>query len=70
MVRKVSNAHGFNVGMNQGSVAGAGIAGHLHQHVVPRWGGDTNFLPVIGATKTIPELLADTRVLFSDAWEG
>ena len=70
VVRRVSNAHGFNVGMNQGSVAGAGIAGHLHQHVVPRWGGDTNFLPVIGATKTIPQLLADTRALFAEAWEG
>lgn len=70
MVRRVSNAHGFNIGMNQGSVAGAGIAGHLHQHVVPRWGGDTNFLPVIGATKTIPQLLAETRTLFADAWEG
>lgn len=70
VVRRVSNAHGFNIGMNQGSVAGAGIAGHLHQHVVPRWGGDTNFLPVIGATKTIPQLLAETRTLFADAWEG
>ena len=69
VVRRVSNAHGFNIGMNQGSVAGAGIAGHLHQHVVPRWGGDTNFLPVIGATKTIPQLLAETRALFADAWQ-
>lgn len=69
VIRLVSNAHGFNIGMNQGSIAGAGIAGHLHQHVVPRWGGDTNFLPVIGATKTIPQLLADTRDLFADAWE-
>lgn len=69
VIRRVSNAHGFNIGMNQGAVSGAGIAGHLHQHVVPRWGGDTNFLPVIGATKTIPQLLADTRTLFADAWE-
>ena len=69
-LRKVSNAHGFNIGMNQGSVAGAGIAGHLHQHVVPRWGGDTNFLPVIGATKTISQLLTETRALLADAWEG
>lgn len=69
VLRKVSGAHGFNIGMNQGSVAGAGIAGHLHQHVVPRWGGDTNFLPVIGATKTIPQLLEDTRQLLIAAWD-
>ncbi|MBT8225873.1 MAG: HIT domain-containing protein [Dactylosporangium sp.] len=70
MVRKVSGAHGFNLGMNQGSVAGAGIAAHLHQHVVPRWGGDTNFMPVIGRTKMLPQLLADTRRLFADHWVG
>ncbi|WFE30511.1 HIT domain-containing protein [Solwaraspora sp. WMMD791] len=68
MVRRVSNAHGFNIGMNQGSVAGAGIAAHLHQHVVPRWGGDANFMPVIGRTKVLPQLLADTRDLFAEAW--
>lgn len=68
VVRAVSNAHGFNVGMNQGGVAGAGIAAHLHQHVVPRWGGDANFMPVIGRTKVLPQLLADTRNLFADAW--
>ncbi|MFG1926105.1 HIT family protein [Cryptosporangium sp. NPDC048952] len=67
-VRKVSGAHGFNIGMNQGSVAGAGIADHLHQHVVPRWGGDTNFMPVVGQTKVLPELLGETRALLADAW--
>lgn len=68
VIRAVSNAHGFNLGMNQGGVAGAGIAGHLHQHVVPRWGGDANFLPVIGRTKPLPQLLTDTRELLTSAW--
>ena len=67
-VREVSGAHGFNVGMNQGAVAGAGIAAHLHQHVVPRWGGDTNFMPVVGQTKILPQLLPDTRDLLARAW--
>jgi ATP adenylyltransferase len=68
VVRRVSGAHGFNIGMNQGGVAGAGIAAHLHQHVVPRWGGDVNFMPVIGRTKVLPQLLADTRDLLAKAW--
>jgi ATP adenylyltransferase len=68
VIRQVSGAHGFNIGMNQGRVAGAGIAAHLHQHVVPRWGGDTNFMPVIGATKVLPQLLTDTRDLLAKAW--
>lgn len=68
VIRMVSGAHGFNIGMNQGSVAGAGIAGHLHQHLVPRWGGDTNFMPVVAQTKVLPQLLTDTRVLLAQAW--
>jgi ATP adenylyltransferase len=68
VIRKVSSAHGFNIGMNQGAVAGAGIAAHLHQHVVPRWGGDSNFLPVVGGTKALPQLLSDTRELLVGAW--
>lgn len=69
VVRAVSGAQGFNIGLNQGEVAGAGIAAHLHQHVVPRWPGDQNFMPIIGRTKTLPELLQETRQLFVDAWE-
>jgi len=67
-LRAASGAQGFNIGMNQGPVAGAGIAQHLHQHVVPRWGGDTNFMPVIARTKILPQLLRDTRQLLADNW--
>jgi len=69
VLRTVSGAQGFNIGMNQGSISGAGIAGHLHQHIVPRWGGDTNFMPIIGGTKVIPQLLEDTRALLAEEWE-
>ena len=69
-VRAASGAGGFNVGMNQGEVAGAGIAAHLHQHVVPRWPGDQNFMPIIGRTRTLPELLTDTRGLLASSWVG
>jgi len=70
VITAVSRPHGFNLGMNQGAVAGAGIAAHLHQHVVPRWGGDSNFLPIIAQTKAVPILLADTRDQLAAAWAG
>ena len=59
---------GFNLGINLGDVAGAGIAAHLHQHVVPRWRGDSNFLPIVARTRALPELLADTRARLAAAW--
>jgi ATP adenylyltransferase len=67
-LRTASGAQGFNIGMNMGHVAGAGIAEHLHQHVVPRWGGDANFMPIIGQTKVLPELLSQTREHLAAAW--
>jgi ATP adenylyltransferase len=67
-LRAVSRAEGFNVGINQGAAGGAGISAHLHQHVVPRWIGDQNFMPVVGQTKALPQLLQDTRALLSEAW--
>lgn len=60
---------GFNIGINQGEAGGAGIAAHLHQHVVPRWVGDANFFPIIGQTKAMPALLADTREQLSAVWD-
>jgi ATP adenylyltransferase len=67
-LRAASDPRGFNLGINQGAVAGAGIAAHLHQHIVPRWGGDANFMPVIARTRVLPQLLADTRELVAESW--
>lgn len=65
---QVSSPAGYNVGMNQGTVAGAGIAAHLHQHIVPRWLGDSNFLPIVAGTRAVPQLLGDARGLLAQAW--
>jgi ATP adenylyltransferase len=67
-IREVSRPHGFNVGLNLGGVAGGSLAAHLHQHVVPRWSGDANFIAVISHTKIIPQLLSETRELLAEAW--
>lgn len=67
-VRTVSSAEGFNLGMNQGAISGAGVAEHIHQHLVPRWSGDANFMPIIGRTKVLPQLLSVTRDEIAAAW--
>ena len=60
--------HGYNLGWNLGRVAGAGIVDHVHLHVVPRWGGDTNFMPVLADVKVMPEHLAETREKLAASW--
>jgi len=69
VLRSVSRCDGFNIGMNQGHVAGAGVEGHLHQHIVPRWMSDANFFPIIAKTKALPQLLGDVRKTVADAWD-
>jgi ATP adenylyltransferase len=68
-MRRVSNPDAFNIGLNLGRVSGGSLAAHLHQHVVPRWAGDANFITVTAGTKTLPQLLADTRALLAGAWD-
>lgn len=68
VLRATSNCDGFNIGMNQGAVSGAGIAEHLHQHIVPRWAQDSNFFPIIAGTKAIPQLLGDVRRDLAENW--
>ncbi|MEQ6900683.1 HIT domain-containing protein [Nocardioides sp. YIM 152588] len=67
-IRRVSQPHAFNVGLNLGGPAGGSLSAHLHQHVVPRWSGDANFMTVLSGTKVLPQLLEDTRELLADAW--
>ncbi|HYG23798.1 MAG TPA: HIT domain-containing protein [Verrucomicrobiae bacterium] len=64
---QVMHPQGFNIGINQGKCAGAGILEHLHIHVVPRWNGDTNFMPVLGCTTVVPEALSEVAAKLRDA---
>jgi len=68
VIKNVSRPHGFNVGVNLGQSAGGSLAEHLHVHVVPRWGGDANFITIIGDSKVIPQLLRETRSLLAAEW--
>jgi ATP adenylyltransferase len=69
VLKEALKCHGFNIGMNLGRVAGAGVPDHIHLHIVPRWEGDTNFMPVIGETKVIPQSLSATYQLLKTALE-
>ncbi len=68
VLQTVYNPQGFNIGVNQGEAAGAGIAPHIHMHVVPRWMGDTNFMTAVGGTRVMPEALADTWRRIKEVW--
>lgn len=68
VIKSVSRPDSFNVGLNLGSAAGGSLSEHLHQHVVPRWIGDANFITVTGGTKVLPQLLRQTRQLLAEAW--
>ena len=69
-LRKVYEPHGFNVGVNEGSAAGAGIAEHIHLHIVPRWNADVNYMTVVGETRVVPESLDDTYATFRPLFDG
>ena len=67
-LREAYGPEGFNLGINQGKVAGAGVEHHVHLHIVPRWGADTNFMPVIGSTRVLPQSLDDSYDTVSGRW--
>lgn len=69
VLRKAMNPNAFNIGINLGAAAGAGIADHMHIHVVPRWNGDTNFMPVLGETRVVPDFLENSYDQLLQAWQ-
>ncbi|MBL6634138.1 MAG: HIT domain-containing protein [Thermoleophilia bacterium] len=70
VLSEAMHPHGFNLGMNQGSAAGAGIADHLHLHLVPRWSGDTNFMPVTGDVRVMPQSLEETYAMLKPGFDA
>jgi ATP adenylyltransferase len=69
-LRRAYEPEGFNLGINQGKVAGAGFDDHIHLHIVPRWGADTSFMPVMGDTRVLPQALDDSYVTLTEAWSA
>ena len=69
LLKKVLSPHGFNIGANVGKVAGAGVDDHLHFHIVPRWEGDTNYMPILADTRVIPEHLNETYKRLSEVFK-
>jgi ATP adenylyltransferase len=65
---QVYGPQGYNLGWNLGRIAGAGVVDHVHQHIVPRWAGDTNFMPVLADVKVLPEHLSETRSRLAEVW--